>query len=301
MIDVGSGEGFNLVLQAAEFGGNAPNVRSAEALVALSSAGDQMFEEGLKHARPSRSVHNAWLSVAIAEPPLVLMYKTPADKTEANGLPLVRSYSIGSYNYHYVSCSDLANFYASWKESVGAPAVNYLTTGTRKNIDEACGWGANSPKSKPNSVSPANISSEQQRPVHFLEDLAASHHYADLRSWVPMSSLSEKAATCGELHESELRLAGICSTCDGPTDLKRAEFVVVVKLRREPKGDRYRIATEPACKLASALTDIIHSCEIRTVDASWTATDTGYELARISSKEVGNQEIPHHMNCSETP
>lgn len=69
MIDVGSGAGFNLVLQAAQFGDNPQNAKNAEVIVALSSSGDAMFEQALKSAPAAQGSDNAWLSVEIATPP----------------------------------------------------------------------------------------------------------------------------------------------------------------------------------------------------------------------------------------
>lgn len=298
MIDVGSGAGFDLVLQAAEFGDNSLGAKNADDIVALSSAGDKIFEEGMDKAAKALGRDSAWLSIHIADPPLALMYRKPEEEKEISLIPKINTYGVGLYNFRYVSCDELKLFYGSGKSEV-IRAINELTTGTRKNIDEACEW----PSDFLTNILKGNDASNDKglHPIHFLEDLSTSGLYTDLRSWAPVLASSGRAATCQDLRNRHLQMAGICKSCTGPASLKRATFVVVVKLKHDEKSNRYSIATQSACKLAQALSPKISRCELKVEDATWGTKRNGYQLARISSMEMWNTEIPDLLDSAKCP
>jgi hypothetical protein len=228
------------------------------------------------------------------------MYRKPEEAKDVSLIPKINTYSVGLYNYRYVSCDDLKLFYESGRTEV-IRAINELTTGTRKNIDEACEW----PSEFLTKISKANDASSDEgrphHPSHFLEDLTTTGLYTDLRSWAPVLASSGRAASCQDLRTAHLQMAAICKSCTGPASLKRANFVVVVKLKRDDKTNKYTVTTQSACKLAQALSPKIRGCELKVGDATWGAKHNGYQLARISAMENWNTEIPEVLDSAKCP
>jgi hypothetical protein len=288
MIDLGSGEGMKVVFQEAEWGAKSLHRRNNEAIVALSSAGDQGFKDAMMAAPPGdRKGHN-WLSIEVATPPLGVLYTKPSDRNQAKLLPLIEMFP-GHENYRYIRCSTLTNYYSQVPNSGVVLPSNVQSTGTRNNIEAACG------PIKLRNDSQSKDVLDRGEPLHFVEDYLLGSVYVDLKSWAPESAKSGRSASCEDLSSRNLQASVICTKCDSISDIDRARFVVFFSLKYDSKTSQHSIASDSACMVARAIAPNLKSCEIGT-NATWEDVN-GYELATIKVPQLNTQEIPDYLKC----
>lgn len=230
-LDVPSEDALGVLFHSFEYGADSTKGNNRAAVLGLSSYGTKKLEDLVGKVTPEDNKWNYWLSIQVAEAPLVVLYARPTNAEDRKLFPDISEDPNSDYNW--ITCAHLKNFFQ--QPSTGhisryAPEPN---TGTRAAFEKWCGE--------------TGWRNDYQYPRPDIESLAPP--FVDLMS-VPMYRSKKRAATCAEIKQHQIKVAVLCpgQSCADPKASALTPLVAVMKIT--PDGDDFRITNDVECEIA---------------------------------------------------